>query len=56
MDYSEEHGIPAHKASNALAEKRIKTIGNIKNKYSSKANVSGRHGEIYINGLLTDIF
>ncbi|HET8865288.1 MAG TPA: Glu/Leu/Phe/Val dehydrogenase [Gracilimonas sp.] len=47
LNYSEEHGIPAHKASNALAEKRIETIGNIKNKYSSKANVSGRLGEVY---------
>lgn len=47
LNYSEEQGIPAHKASNALAEKRIKTIGNIKNKYSSKANVSGRLGEVY---------
>ncbi|WP_290878129.1 Glu/Leu/Phe/Val dehydrogenase [Gracilimonas sp.] len=47
LNYSDEHGIPAHKASNALAEKRIETIGNIKNKYSSKANVSGRLGEVY---------
>jgi len=47
LNYSEEHGMPAHKASNALAEKRIETIGNIKNKYSSKANVSGRLGEVY---------
>jgi leucine dehydrogenase len=47
LNYSEEHGMPAHKASNTLAEKRIETIGNIKNKYSSKANVSGRLGEVY---------
>jgi leucine dehydrogenase len=47
LNYSEEHGMPAHKASNALAEKRIETIGHIKNKYSSKANVSGRLGEVY---------
>lgn len=47
LSYSEEHNMPAHKASNALAEKRIETIGNIKNKYSSKANISGRFGEIY---------
>ncbi|MEX0845121.1 MAG: Glu/Leu/Phe/Val dehydrogenase family protein, partial [Balneolaceae bacterium] len=47
LNYSEDHGIPAHKASNALAEKRIETIGKIKNKYSSKANISGRHGEVF---------
>lgn len=47
LNYSEEHGIPAHVASNDLAEKRINTIGNIKNKYSSKSHVSGRLGEMY---------
>jgi len=47
LNYSEEHNIPAHKASNSLAEKRIETVGNIKNKYSSTASVSGRLGEIY---------
>ena len=47
LDYSEEHNIPAHKASNSLAEQRIETVGNIKNKYSSTASVSGRLGEIY---------
>ncbi|MTI88592.1 MAG: Glu/Leu/Phe/Val dehydrogenase [Balneolaceae bacterium] len=47
LSYSDEHGIPAHKASNALAEKRIKTIGDIKNTYSSKAGISGRLGEVY---------
>jgi leucine dehydrogenase len=47
LNYSEEHGIPAHKASNALAEKRIETVGKIKNKYSSNADISGRLGSMY---------
>jgi leucine dehydrogenase len=47
LNYSEEHGMPAHKASNSLAEQRIETVGNIKNKYSSNANISGRLGGIY---------
>lgn len=47
LSYSDEHGIPAHKASNALAEKRIETVGKIKNKYSSNAHVSGRFGSMY---------
>lgn len=47
LSYSEEQGIPAHKASNALAEKRIETVGKIHTKYSSKAAISGRLGEIY---------
>tara|TARA_R100000908_G_scaffold65235_1_gene53061 strand:+ start:51708 stop:52883 length:1176 start_codon:yes stop_codon:yes gene_type:complete len=47
LNYSEEHGIPAHKASNDLAEKRIETVGKIKNKYSSNASISGRLGGVY---------
>ncbi len=47
LDYSEEHNIPAHKASNALAEKRIETVGKIKNIYSSKSSISGRHEGMY---------
>jgi leucine dehydrogenase len=47
LNYSDEHNIPAHKASNALAEKRIETVGKIKNKYSSKADISGHFGEMY---------
>lgn len=47
LNYSEEHGMPAHQASNSLAEQRIETVGNIKNKYSSNANISGRLAGIY---------
>ncbi|MDZ7806237.1 MAG: Glu/Leu/Phe/Val dehydrogenase [Gracilimonas sp.] len=47
LDYSEEHNMPAHKASNALAEKRIETVGKIKNKYSSNSNISGRLSSVY---------
>ncbi|SMO49929.1 Glu/Leu/Phe/Val family dehydrogenase [Gracilimonas mengyeensis] len=47
LNYAEEHEIPAHQASNALAEKRIKQIGSIHNKYSSQSSVSGRLGEVY---------
>ncbi len=47
LEYSEEHEIPAHQASNALAEKRIATIGKIHNKYSSNSHISGRLGEMY---------
>ncbi|MDR9417253.1 MAG: Glu/Leu/Phe/Val dehydrogenase [Gracilimonas sp.] len=47
LDYSDEHGLPAHKASNILAEKRIEMVGNIKNKYSSDSQISGRLGEVY---------
>jgi leucine dehydrogenase len=47
LTYSEEQDIPGHVASDDLAEKRIQTVGNIKNTYSSKANISGRLGQIY---------
>lgn len=47
LNYSAEHDMPAHKASNELAEKRIRTIGNIKNVYSSSSKVSGHLGEMY---------
>lgn len=47
LEYSDEHNMPAHKASNALAEKRIEMVGKVKNKYSSKAEISGHFGEMY---------
>lgn len=47
LSYSEENKMPAHMASNILAEERIATVGKIHNVYSSKGNISGRLGEIY---------
>lgn len=47
LNYSEEQQIPAHVASNRLAEERIATIGRIHNVYSSQGGLSGRLGEIY---------
>lgn len=47
LSYSEDHGIPTHKASNILAEKRINQVRNLKSIYSSKSNISGRLGEKY---------
>ncbi|MDR9418283.1 Glu/Leu/Phe/Val dehydrogenase [Gracilimonas sp.] len=47
LTYSEEQGIPAHQASNTLAEKRIEAVGKIQNKYSSNAEISGRLGSVY---------
>lgn len=48
LTYSEEQDIPAHIASNRLAEQRIAKIGHINNIYSSKGHFSGRAGEMYM--------
>ncbi|MEX0720109.1 MAG: Glu/Leu/Phe/Val dehydrogenase [Balneolaceae bacterium] len=47
LTYSEDNDMPAHKASNLLAEERIAKVGKINNVYSSKGSISGRLGEIY---------
>lgn len=47
LEYSEEHGIPSHKASNELAEKRITEVGRLRSMYTSSSNISGRLGEMY---------
>lgn len=47
FNYSEKHRIPTHKASNELAEKRIKEVGKVKNMYTSKSKISGRLGDMY---------
>lgn len=48
LNYSEQHHIPTHKASNILAEERIEQVGRLKSKYSSKSHFSGRLGEMYM--------
>ena len=47
LNYSEEHGIPTHKASNELAEKRIAEVSKLKSMYTSQSKISGRLGEMY---------
>lgn len=49
LNFSEEHGIPTHIASNKLAEKRIAQVGKTHKIYSSKGHFSGRMGEMYMN-------
>lgn len=48
LKYSDDHGIPTHKASNILAEERIASVGRLKSTYSSKSHFSGRLGEMYM--------
>ncbi|MEO1022513.1 MAG: Glu/Leu/Phe/Val dehydrogenase [Bacteroidota bacterium] len=48
LTYSEDHDVPAHIASNELAEKRIREVGHIKNTYSSSSHFSARSGEMYL--------
>ncbi len=48
LNYAEEHDIPANKASNLLAEKRIAEVGKLQRIYSSKSNFGGRFGELYM--------
>jgi leucine dehydrogenase len=48
LNFSEEHEIPTHVASNRLAEKRIASVGKINKIYSSKGHFSGRMGEMYM--------
>lgn len=47
LNYSEEHGIPTHKASNELAEKRIAEVARLRSMYTSSSKISGRLGEMY---------
>ena len=47
LDYSEKHGIPTHRASNELAEKRIAEVGKLRGMYTSNSKISGRLGEMY---------
>lgn len=47
LELSEEQKIPAHIASNKIAEERIATVGKIHNVYSSQGSLSGRLGDIY---------
>lgn len=47
LDYSEKHGIPTHRASNELAEKRIAEVGKLRGIYTSNSKISGRLGEMY---------
>lgn len=46
--YAEENELLAIEASNILAEKRIKEVGRIKQRYTSDSNFSGRQGEMYL--------
>ncbi|MDX1618607.1 MAG: Glu/Leu/Phe/Val dehydrogenase family protein, partial [Balneolaceae bacterium] len=48
LKYSEENETPTHVASDILAEKRIRQIGEIHSIYSSSSQLSGRLGEIYL--------
>jgi leucine dehydrogenase len=48
FDYAEQHDIPTHKASNILAEQRIKSVAKLGTVYSSKSHFSGRLGELYM--------
>lgn len=47
LNYSEDNNMPTYAASNILAEKRIKGVGNIHKIYSSKSQFSGHIGEMY---------
>jgi len=48
LNYSEENKMPAHVASNILAEERISKVGRIDSIYSSSSHFSKRKGEIYL--------
>lgn len=45
--YADRHQMTTIEAANCLAEKRIKTVGEIGNIYSSKSCLSNREGEVY---------
>jgi leucine dehydrogenase len=47
LEIAKKEHIPAHLASNKLAEERIKSIGSIRQVYSGKSEFSGRLGEMY---------
>lgn len=46
LQISKNEKIPAHSASNKIAEERIKQIGKLKQIYSGSSNFSGRLGEL----------
>ncbi len=48
LDYAAEHEIPTYRASNILAEERIKSVGKIHKIYSSRGHFTGRFGEMYM--------
>lgn len=48
FDYAEEHDIPTYRASNILAEKRIRSVANLGTVYSSTSHFSGRLGQVYM--------
>jgi len=52
LNYSEENNTPTYKASNILAEKRIKEVGHIHQIYTSDSQFSGHIGELYKNANL----
>lgn len=52
LNYSEENDTPTYKASNILAEKRIKEVGHIHQIYTSDSQFSGHIGELYKNANL----
>jgi leucine dehydrogenase len=43
---AKDQGIPAHEASNRLAEQRIKSIGHVRHYYAGKSKFAGRLGEL----------
>lgn len=49
LAYSDEHGIPTHKASNILAEERIADAAKQKSEGTFESNAAGRMSEMYAN-------
>ncbi|MEQ9264009.1 MAG: Glu/Leu/Phe/Val dehydrogenase [Balneolaceae bacterium] len=49
LAYSDEHGIPTHKASNILAEQRIADAAKQKSEGTFESNATGRMSEMYTN-------
>lgn len=47
LEYADNHNITTVAASNKLAEERIKSVGSIRNVYTSHSNDSGRMGEMF---------
>lgn len=49
LNYSEDNNTPTFVASNILAEKRMKNVGEIHKIYTSESNFSGHIGDLYKN-------
>lgn len=49
LAYSDEHGIPTHKASNILAEQRIEAVAKQKSEGTFESSGTGRMSEMYAN-------